>query len=289
MNRSEDSHRSLVLDSTDIGTRVCRPGNSPHLYARCYLFLRSPGEMPRSARTSSYGIPCLGIPSGHFRRAPNRSPRGWSASYPNSHAKKTLSRYPPRSAANVDHRRSTISTHATGSSERPNPYSRARAKPRRDESRFASHLPLPIGPGEHAARSAVGGERKAGRPPGSDPETVKLRRPLRLIVGLGDSQTFSPQRIELVGSIVYREASRLSMPNPFFAPTILDGGVAKFTTGETAMWFARGFLRAANTEKALVAARASGGIPVQELIYLAGAKHAQDTVDGLAKGYAARD
>ncbi|MGD0989419.1 MAG: M17 family peptidase N-terminal domain-containing protein [Candidatus Sulfotelmatobacter sp.] len=121
------------------------------------------------------------------------------------------------------------------------------------------------------------------------PTSSKLSAKRLLIVGLGDSQTFSPQRIELVGSIVYREASRLSMPNPFFAPTILDGGVAKFTTGETAMWFARGFLRAANTEKALLAARASGGIPVQELIYLAGAKHAQDTVDGLAKGYAARD
>jgi len=53
-----------------------------------------------------------------------------------------------------------------------------------------------------------------------------------LIIGLGDSQTFSPQRMQLVGAILYTEASRLGVANPFFAPTVLDGGVSKFTTGE---------------------------------------------------------
>ena len=46
-----------------------------------------------------------------------------------------------------------------------------------------------------------------------------------LIIGLGDSETFSPQRMQLVGEIVYTEASRLGVAHPFFAPTILDGGV----------------------------------------------------------------
>jgi hypothetical protein len=47
-----------------------------------------------------------------------------------------------------------------------------------------------------------------------------------LIIGLGDSQTLSPQRMQLVGEILYAEASRLGVAHPFFAPTTLDGGVS---------------------------------------------------------------
>jgi hypothetical protein len=51
-----------------------------------------------------------------------------------------------------------------------------------------------------------------------------------LIISLGDSETFAPERMQLVGEIVYSEASRLGVAHPFFAPTILGGGVGKFTT-----------------------------------------------------------
>ena len=36
-----------------------------------------------------------------------------------------------------------------------------------------------------------------------------------LIIGLGDSQTFTPQRLELVGSIAYNESNRLGGAHPF--------------------------------------------------------------------------
>src|ERR1700677_381944 len=78
-----------------------------------------------------------------------------------------------------------------------------------------------------------------------------------LIIGLGDSQTFSPQRMQLVGESLYTEASRIGVAHPFFAPTILDGGVAKFTTGEVAEQVIAGFLRAAATDKVLKDANAS--------------------------------
>jgi hypothetical protein len=35
-----------------------------------------------------------------------------------------------------------------------------------------------------------------------------------LIIGLGDSQTFSPQRMQLAGEILYAEASRLGVAHP---------------------------------------------------------------------------
>src|SRR6202167_4730116 len=70
-----------------------------------------------------------------------------------------------------------------------------------------------------------------------------------LIIGLGDSQSFSPQRMQLVGEILYNEASRLGVTHPYIAPTILDGGVTTFPTGTVAEQVIGGFLRAAATER----------------------------------------
>jgi hypothetical protein len=98
-----------------------------------------------------------------------------------------------------------------------------------------------------------------------------------LIIGLGDSRAFTPQNMDLVGAIVYRESTRLGITRPYFAPTVLDGGVTKFTTGEIAENFVGGFLRAARTEKILKSADASGNPVVQDLTFLAGPSHAADT------------
>ncbi len=108
-----------------------------------------------------------------------------------------------------------------------------------------------------------------------------------LIIGLGDSQTFSPDRMELVGEILYSEASRLGVAHPFFAPTILDGGVAKFATGQISEQVAHGFLRAAAIDKALKDAGASASPSVGALTFLAGAPHANDTRDGIEKAISA--
>ncbi|MGC9946598.1 MAG: M17 family peptidase N-terminal domain-containing protein [Bryobacteraceae bacterium] len=108
-----------------------------------------------------------------------------------------------------------------------------------------------------------------------------------LIVGLGDAQTFSPERMQLVGEILYLEASRLGATHPYFAPTILDGGVAKFTTGEVAEQVIGGFLRAAATDKVLRDAAASTGQGVAALTYLAGAKNVGGTRVGIEKAIAA--
>jgi hypothetical protein len=57
--------------------------------------------------------------------------------------------------------------------------------------------------------------------------------------------------MQLVGAILYKEASSIGVANPFFAPTILDGGVIKFTTGQVAEQVIDGFLRASATAKGL--------------------------------------
>jgi hypothetical protein len=120
----------------------------------------------------------------------------------------------------------------------------------------------------------------------SPPETLAAKR--LLIIGLGDSQTYTPERMELVGSIAYRESNRLGVAHPFFAPTVLDGGVTKFTTAETAQHFLRGFLRAADAEKLLADGGVSAGVTVVDLTFLAGVKYASITHDGLVQEFAAR-
>jgi hypothetical protein len=104
-----------------------------------------------------------------------------------------------------------------------------------------------------------------------------------LIIGLGDSENFTPQRMEFVGAVVYRESNRLGIAHPFFAPTILDGGVTKFNTGQVAERFYAGFLRAAGTEKMLKEAGASQGQALHDLTFLAGPTHASDTQRALER------
>jgi len=108
-----------------------------------------------------------------------------------------------------------------------------------------------------------------------------------LIIGLGDSQTFSAERMQLVGEILYTEASRIGVAHPFFAPTILDGGVARFATGQISEQVTIGFLRAAETDKVVENAKASAARRVTAVTFLAGSQHANDTRQGIEKAIAA--
>ena len=108
-----------------------------------------------------------------------------------------------------------------------------------------------------------------------------------LIIGLGDSQSFSPQRMQLVGEVLYSEAARIGVTHPFFAPAILDGGVSRIlATGDVAEQVIRGFLRAASIDRVLRDAHASGA-GVSALTYLAGAKNVDSTRAGIEKARAA--
>jgi hypothetical protein len=121
-------------------------------------------------------------------------------------------------------------------------------------------------------------------------ETVLVAPPHRsigarklLIVGLGDAETFSPQRMQLVGEVVYAEAGRLDVAHPFFAPTILDEGVTRFTTGQISEQVVSGFLRAAEMDRVIRDAGASASRGVTALTYLAGPRYAGNTREGMEK------
>jgi hypothetical protein len=114
-------------------------------------------------------------------------------------------------------------------------------------------------------------------PPGS----MKPRKVL--IIGLGDSQTFTPSRMYLVGKIAFLEADRLGVAHPFFAASILDGGVTKFTTGEVATYVVGGFRDALALEQTSHARGDAAPPAVADFTYLAGPKNVSSTREGIAK------
>jgi len=118
------------------------------------------------------------------------------------------------------------------------------------------------------------------------PPAGSLRAKRVLIIGLGDSQTFTPERMELVGAVAYREANRAGVAHPFFAPTVIDGGVTKFTTGQVAEQVVSGFLRAARAHKVIMDAGATSEAVIQDLTYLAGPTHATETREGIERAIA---
>ena len=75
--------------------------------------------------------------------------------------------------------------------------------------------------------------------------------------------------------------------HPFFAPTVLDGGVSTFNTGEVAEQVVGGFLRAASVDKLLRAANFGDGSEVTALTFLAGPKNVSSTRLGIEKAVAA--
>jgi hypothetical protein len=119
------------------------------------------------------------------------------------------------------------------------------------------------------------------------PNTIPARR--LLLVGLGDLKSFSPEREQQVGFVVFEESKRLGIQHPFFAPTVLDGGKTGMDTGAVAEQFLRGLLRAKASEDVLGAAGMSGGRSPVSLTFLAGAAHAAATKAGLARALSSVD
>jgi hypothetical protein len=93
--------------------------------------------------------------------------------------------------------------------------------------------------------------------------------------------------MRLVGEILYAEAGRIGVTHPFFAPTVLDDGVSKFTTGEVAEQVIGGFLRADSIDKLLRQATVADGSKVTALTYLAGVRNVSSTRQGIEKAVAA--
>jgi hypothetical protein len=115
------------------------------------------------------------------------------------------------------------------------------------------------------------------------PGTIPARK--LLLIGLGDLESFTPEREQQVGFIFFEEAERLGISHPYFAPTVLDGGKTGTDTGDVARQFLSGFLRAKAIQDLLKTAGIAAGTSPRSLTFLAGPSHAVNTRDGLARAF----
>jgi hypothetical protein len=133
--------------------------------------------------------------------------------------------------------------------------------------------------------------RNRGEFVGDELETVLLTPPkdtikpkLLLIVGLGDEDSLSLERMERVGKIALREATKLGVKRAAFAPLLRDQGNSKLGTGDVEQAVTRGLLLAYDTEKRLQKEGLAKSFTLEEWVVEAGPDYFDDTVKGVQKG-----
>jgi hypothetical protein len=133
--------------------------------------------------------------------------------------------------------------------------------------------------------------RNRGEFVGDELETLLLAPPkdtikpkLLLLVGLGDEDSLSLERMERVGKVALRETAKLGVKRAAFAPLIRDQGNAKFGTGDVGQAVTRGLLLAHDTEKRLQKEGLAKALALEEWVVEAGPDYFDDTVKGVQKG-----
>ncbi len=105
-----------------------------------------------------------------------------------------------------------------------------------------------------------------------------------LLIGIGDQESLSLDRMERVGRVAYREAARLGAAKVAFAPLIRDQGNDKVPTGDVSRYVVRGLLLARDTDTRLQKESLSKKYAMEEWIEEAGADFYKDTIAGVKSG-----
>ena len=105
-----------------------------------------------------------------------------------------------------------------------------------------------------------------------------------LLIGLGDQQSLSLERMERVGRVAYREAARVGAAKVGFAPLIRDQGNDKLLTGDVARLVVRGLLLARDTDVRLQKEGLSKKFALEEWVEEAGPDFYRETITGVKTG-----
>jgi hypothetical protein len=115
------------------------------------------------------------------------------------------------------------------------------------------------------------------------PPRGSIKAKALLLVGLGEEDTLSLERLERIGRVALREACRLGVRRVAFAPLIRDQGNAKFTTGDVERAVVRGMLLAYDTERRLQEQGLAREWTLQGWTVEAGPDYFDDTVIGVKR------
>jgi hypothetical protein len=136
----------------------------------------------------------------------------------------------------------------------------------------------------------IGNLRDRGEFVGDELETLvldtggKIPAKQLLLVGIGDQQSLSLERMERVGRVAYREAARLGAARVAFAPLIRDQGNDRLPTGEVARLVVRGLLLARDTDVRLQKEGLSKKFAMDEWVEEAGPDFYRETIAGMQTG-----
>jgi len=132
--------------------------------------------------------------------------------------------------------------------------------------------------------------RERGEFVGDDVETIliippegRIKAKALLLIGLGDEATLTLEKMERVGKVALREASRLGVKKVAFAPIIRDQGNSAFSTGDVARSVIRGVLLANDTERRLQKENLGKTFTLEEWSEEAGPAYFDETVGAAEK------
>jgi hypothetical protein len=139
-------------------------------------------------------------------------------------------------------------------------------------------------------KGVIASLRDRGEFAGDELETMLLKPPrgtikpkLLLLIGLGDEDSLSLDRMERVGKVAVREASRLGVKQAAFAPLIRDQGNTRFDTGEVGRAVTKGMLLAYDTEIRLQKEEIGKEFALETWVVEAGPDYFDATVSGIQK------
>jgi hypothetical protein len=116
------------------------------------------------------------------------------------------------------------------------------------------------------------------------PPRGSIKAKALLLVGLGEEDALSLERMERVGRVALRAACRLGVRRVAFAPLIRDQGNAKLGTGDVEAAVVRGLLLAYDTERRLQEQGLAREWTLQGWEVEAGPAYFDDTVIGVKRG-----
>ena len=116
------------------------------------------------------------------------------------------------------------------------------------------------------------------------PPKDSIKAKALLLVGLGEEDSLSLARMERVGRVALREASRLGVRRVAFAPLLRDQGNTKLGAGDVGRAVVKGVLLAYDTEKRLQKEGLAKEWTLEEWEFEAGPAYFSETVVGVKRG-----
>ncbi len=130
--------------------------------------------------------------------------------------------------------------------------------------------------------------RKEGHVRGEELDTLLLTPPAGLIkaqsvliLGLGDPQTLSKERLIRVGRMALLEAARMGVVAFSFAPSIRDAGVTSFPAADVSVSVANGMIQGLRSLQRMRELGLDQTAKLQRITFLAGREHLENSRKGI--------